>query len=218
MHVPPIVPRTPILLLASVLFALVLSAATRTDRYALILADPPLATLAGSREQLESDAMAQPRARIEAGQTSLKAELERRNVLAMGSTKIILNAIYVIAPESELPALRSLPGVVRVEKMHPLKRHLNRALPLMNVPAAWNTVGDRQSAGLGSKIGILDTGIDQTHPAFTGTGLTVPAGFPKCTFPSDCAYTTNKVIVARSSVRQLSNDFSPGTIDPTLKL
>src|SRR5713226_7306776 len=173
MHVPPTVPRKPILLLAA-LFALELSAATRTDRYALILADPPLAALAGSREQLESVAMAQPRARIETVQASLKAELDRRNVLTIGSTKVVLNAIYVIAPESELPALRSLPGVLRVEKMRALKRHLNRALPLMNVPAAWNTVGGQQSAGLGSRIAILDTGIDQTHPGFKGTGLTAP--------------------------------------------
>ncbi len=56
MHVSPTGPRKPILLLAA-LFALELSAATRTDRYALILADPPLATLAGSREQLESEAI-----------------------------------------------------------------------------------------------------------------------------------------------------------------
>src|SRR5258708_8830592 len=118
MRVPSTVPRKPIFLLAGALIVVGLSAATRTDRYALILADPPLAALAGSREQLESEAMAQPRARIEGIQTSLKAELERRNVLAIGSTKIILNAIYVIAPESELPALRSLPGVVRVEQMH----------------------------------------------------------------------------------------------------
>src|SRR5882757_2717901 len=173
MHVLSTVPRTPIFLITSAFFALGLSAASRTDRYALILADPPLAALAGSREQLESDAMAQPRARIEAVQANLKTELERRNVLTIGSTKVVLNAIYVIAPESELPALRSLPGVVRVEKMRPLKRHLNRALPLMNVPAAWNTVGGQQSAGLGSRIGILDTGIDQTHPAFKGAGLTV---------------------------------------------
>src|SRR5229473_623222 len=215
MHVSPTVPRKPILLLAA-LFALELSAATRTDRYALILADPPLATLAGSREQLESEAMEQPRARIDTIQANLKAELEHRNVLTIGSTKVVLNAIYVIAPDSELPALRSLPGVLRVEKMRALKRHLNRALPLMNVPAAWNTVGGQQSAGLGSRIGILDTGIDQTHPAFKGTGLTAPAGFPKCTFPSDCIYTNNKVIVARSYVRLLSNEFSPSTIDPTL--
>jgi minor extracellular serine protease Vpr len=215
MHVPSAVPRKPILLLGSALFAFGLSAGTRTDRYALILADPPLAAVAASRAQLESEAIAQPRARIENMQTSLKAELDRLNVLTIGSTKVVLNAIYVIAPESELAVLRSLPGVVRVEKMRVLKRHLNRALPLMNVPAAWNTVGGQQSAGLGSKIGILDTGIDQTHPAFKGTGLAVPAGFPKCTFPSDCAFTNNKVIVARSYVRQLSNEFSPGAIDPT---
>jgi minor extracellular serine protease Vpr len=209
------VPRKPILL-ASALIALGLNAASPADRYALILADPPLAALAVSREQLDSEAMAQPRARIERIQTDLKAELGHRNLTVIGSTKIVLNAIYLIAPESELPALRSLPGVVRVEKMHALKRHLNRALPLMNVPAAWNTVGGQQNAGLGSKIGILDTGIDPTHPAFKGTGLPMPAGFPKCTFPADCVYTNNKVIVARSYVRQLSNEYNlpPGTIDP----
>ncbi len=214
MHVPSTVPRTPIFLITSAFFALGLSAATRADRYALILADPPLAAVAGSRAELESPAMAQPRSRIESVQSSLKAELESRHVTTIGSTKVVLNAIYVIASESELPALRSLPGVVRVEKMRVLKRHLNRALSLMNVPAAWNTVGGQQSAGLGSKIGILDTGIDQTHPAFKGTGLPVPAGFPKCTFPADCVYTNNKVIVARSYVRLLSNEFSPTTIDP----
>ena len=83
MHVPPIVPRKPIHLIAASLFAFALSAATRTDRYALILADPPLAELAGSRAELESGAMAQPRARIESMQTNLKAELERRDVLTI---------------------------------------------------------------------------------------------------------------------------------------
>src|SRR2546429_4704339 len=131
MHVPPTVTRKPILLIAGAFFALGLSAAARTDRYALILADPPLAEVAVSRAELESQAMAQPRSRIESTQRSLKAELESRNITMIGSTQVVLNAIYVIASENELPALRSLPGVVRVEKMRVLKLHLNRALPLL---------------------------------------------------------------------------------------
>ena len=44
------------------------------------------------------------------------------------------------------------------------------------------------------KIGIIDEGIDQTHPFFSPAGFTMPSGFPK----GQTAYTTAKVIVARA--------------------
>src|SRR2546425_609100 len=44
------------------------------------------------------------------------------------------------------------------------------------------------------KIGILDEGVDQTHPFFDPSGYVYPPGFPK----GDTAYTTPKVIVARA--------------------
>ena len=195
--------RIRILLLLPFLASFVrLTAATRNDRYALILADAPLASLVSSHTQLASTALTEPRARIDTVQDRLKAELAQRHFLVIGSTKVLLNAIYVIAPQDQLAELRALPGVVRVEKMRPLKMRLNRALDLMNVPAAWNALGGQQSAGRGSKIAILDTGIDQTHPAFQDPGLSVPSGFPKCA-GLDCAYTNSKVIVARSYVPQL---------------
>jgi minor extracellular serine protease Vpr len=67
------------------------------------------------------------------------------------------------------------------------------------------------NAGKGIKIAILDSGIDQTHPAFQDSTLPMPAGFPLCTagHPEDCAYTTNKVIVARSYVRMLAAGSDP---------
>jgi uncharacterized protein (TIGR03437 family) len=93
-------------------------------------------------------------------------------------------------------------------------------------PSAWSIApGGSGNAGAGIKIGIVDTGIDQTHPAFQDSTLTVPAGFPKCnTDPawSCTAFTTNKVIVARSYVRQISAYSAtdpanplPGTTTPT---
>ncbi|MGH9559301.1 MAG: S8 family serine peptidase, partial [Bryobacteraceae bacterium] len=86
-------------------------------------------------------------------------------------------------------------------------RTLNRAVQLVNASAAWNTLGGQGNAGAGMKIAIIDTGIDQTHPAFQDSSLAMPAGFPKCTagHPEDCAYTNNKVIVARSYVRQIAS-------------
>jgi minor extracellular serine protease Vpr len=47
------------------------------------------------------------------------------------------------------------------------------------VPAAWQTLSNgRAGAGAGIKIGILDTGIDTSDPAFQGFATPVPAGFP----------------------------------------
>ena len=81
----------------------------------------------------------------------------------------------------------------------------------MNAPAAWTALGGQGSAGLGMKIGIIDSGIDQTHPAFQDSSLKAPSGFPICTDgrPEDCSYTNGKVIVARSYVRQIAPGSDP---------
>ena len=79
---------------------------------------------------------------------------------------------------------------------------------LLNAPAAWNALGGIQAAGSGIKIAIIDTGIDQTHPAFQDNTLSMPQGFPVCS-GSDCAFTNSKVIVARSYVKQLAVGSSP---------
>jgi subtilisin family serine protease len=44
------------------------------------------------------------------------------------------------------------------------------------------------------KIGIIDDGVDQTHPFFSPSGFAMPAGYPK----GNRAFTTAKVIVARA--------------------
>jgi minor extracellular serine protease Vpr len=69
----------------------------------------------------------------------------------------------------------------------------------------WAALGGHANAGAGMKIGIIDTGIDQTHPFLTDASLTPPAGFPKCdaldsstgTPDQNCFNVSNKVIVAR---------------------
>ncbi len=50
------------------------------------------------------------------------------------------------------------------------------------------------TAGQGVKIGIIDSGVDQSHPFFDPTGYTMPAGFPK----GQKQFTNAKVIVARA--------------------
>ena len=84
--------------------------------------------------------------------------------------------------------------------------HLDRAAGLINAPAAWNALGGIPNAGLGMKIGIIDTGIDQNHPGFNDPSL--PAQ-PHICVSTDCAFTNNKVIVARSYVSILGAGTGP---------
>jgi minor extracellular serine protease Vpr len=181
------------------------------NRYALFLEDPPVSARFKSREEMRTSAAVAYRRQIEAGQQKVLSELASRKITVAGSVSTLLNAVFVIAPPSRLAELRSIPGVIGVRRMRRGKKALNRAVELVNAPTAWNAVGGDLHAGSGMKIAILDTGIDQTHPAFQDSSLAMPAGFPICTtgHPEDCAYTNNKVIVARSYVRMIAAGTDP---------
>ncbi len=77
----------------------------------------------------------------------------------------------------------------------------------------------------GSKIAVLDSGIDVNHPAFRDAALQAPAGYPICRRAADgsagdCAWTNNKIIVARSYVDSLAagdgtpDDSRPDDLSP----
>ena len=113
---------------------------------------------------------------------------------------MLLNAVFVEAEPEQVEDLKQLPGVKAVVRMRMRYPHLDRAAGLINAPAAWAALGGIPNAGLGIKIGIIDTGIDQNHPGFIDPAL--PAQPHVCS-GSDCAFTNNKVIVARSYVSRL---------------
>ena len=103
--------------------------------------------------------------------------------------------------------LQSLPGVIGVMPERIVQPNLNKAVSIANAPAAWAqaSIAGQSNAGKGIKIAILDTGIDQTSPAFSDKGFTAPSGFPLCNVQSDCtSFTNNKVIVARSYVSMIA--------------
>jgi subtilisin family serine protease len=141
------------------------------------------------------------RQRLLAAQNSLRSELARRNFNITGSVETVLNAVFVRTTPDRLTELTALPGVKGVVRMRRMMPKLDRAAVLVNAQGAWNALGGDQKAGLGMKIAIIDSGIDQTHPAFQDNSLAVPSGFPKCGVPADCAFTNHKVIVARSYVQ-----------------
>ena len=180
-----------------------------SNRYAIFLQDEPLAKHFGSRTELDSPAATTYRQRIETAQQAVRSELTNRGIRINGSVNTLLNAIFVVMPSDRVAEVKGIAGVLEVA---PVRRHdlfLNRATTLMNAPQAWAlTSGGQTNAGAGIKIGIIDTGVDQTHPALQDASLQMPAGYPKCS-GTDCAFTSNKVIVARSYIRQLAAGTNP---------
>ena len=174
---------------------------TRSNHYAVFLADEPVAKHFSSREDMQSATGAAWRSRIEAAQSTVRNGLATRNIRVTGSASTLLNAIFVVAPAARVAEIKAIPGVVDVVKLGRSKMLLNQATQILDGPQAWSILGGKSNAGAGIKIGILDTGIDQTHPSLQDSSLQTPAGFPKCNVQSDCTnFTNSKVIVARSYV------------------
>ncbi|MCL5745007.1 MAG: hypothetical protein M1541_13960, partial [Acidobacteria bacterium] len=185
------------------LAALSLAASVRDNpparRWALILEDPGVAaTVAGTSNSLRTAAATPVSARIAAAQRKLRAALAERNFVVTGAVQILMNAVFVEAAPGRVSTLRSLPGVRNVVPLRRLRQKLNTAIDLVNVRGAWSAVGGMQNAGAGVKIGVIDTGIDQNHPAFLDGSLAPPAGFPKCS-GDDCKYTNKAEILAKSA-------------------
>ena len=106
--------------------------------------------------------------------------------------QLVLNGLAVVAPASAANAIAAIPGVREVQASIRYHRTLFRTPQVIGAPQVWGPT--LATAGDGIKIGILDDGVDQTHPFFTGSAFAPPASFPK----GNSAYTTAKVIVARS--------------------
>jgi uncharacterized protein (TIGR03437 family) len=187
---------------------------SRLAEYALVLEDEPVARVVKSRAALRGpDGEAHAR-RIRAAQGGVLAALRDRGVAVTGATQTLVNAVLVTTTREMAAELQKLPGVKYVVRAPRVRPSLDRAEEAANVGAAWTAVGGSAQAGAGMKIGIIDSGIDLTHPGFQDASLSAPAGFPK----GNTAYTNGKVIVARSYI---AKDLAPGftshdrnTIDP----
>src|SRR4029077_16505289 len=101
--------------------------------------------------------------------------------------RIVLDGFAVTVPAGDTAALSHLPGVR--EGFH------SGTYPEAAGPAV-DQIGARQlwgcgptSGGDGMQIGIIDVGVDQTHPFFNPAGFVMPPGYPK----GQLAYTTSKV-------------------------
>ena len=106
--------------------------------------------------------------------------------------RVVLNGLAVTVPASAVGRLARVPGIERVYPSARYSASVGASVLAIKAPALWGA--ELVSAGNGVKIGIIDTGIDQTHPYFDPRGYQPPPGYPR----GQLAYTNGKVIVARS--------------------
>jgi subtilisin family serine protease len=136
-----------------------------------------------------------------AGLASSQASVSRRiETTIAGATvrrsyRIVANGLAVTLPSDEVSLLGELPGVAHVYPSYRY-RALQTSVPAnvaaIGAPALWGS--DLSNTGQGIKIGIIDDGVDQTHPFFNPSGYSYPSGYPK----GNSAYTTAKIIAARA--------------------
>jgi subtilisin family serine protease len=105
---------------------------------------------------------------------------------------ITMNGLAVVVPRHSVGTLEHLAGIAKVWPSATYHSSLDRTPQLIGAPSLWGPTF--ATAGQGLKIGIIDEGVDQTHPFLSPTGFTMPAGYPK----GNVAFTTAKVIVARA--------------------
>ncbi|MGO9507034.1 MAG: S8 family serine peptidase, partial [Mycobacterium sp.] len=136
-----------------------------------------------------------------------------------------INAVVVEGQPGREAALRALPGVKRVARARVYHPQFDASIALHQIDSAWAAIPGAtynpsnpagwNVAGHGVKIGMIDTGIDFTHPAFQAPSMTAPAGFPHYNTGGVEGYVANnealvagngKVIVARSYGGQLAQD------------
>ena len=183
-------------------------------RYIVELSTEPVAehmARSGDTAGMQSLRAGQQRTRVINEQGRLRSWIESGNTRVLGSVNTVANAIFVEASEAEAQRLATLPGVKRVLPSRQVKLLLDRAALVHKVDAVWNEIGET-NGGAGIKVAIIDTGIQNTHPAFQSTSLAVPDGYPKTGTNLDTSFTNNKIIVARSYVDLLQArdpDLSP---------
>ena len=105
--------------------------------------------------------------------------------------QVVLDGMTVNIPVRQLPKLVSLGFVTKVYPSLQYKQETNESPSIIHANALAQRTG---ALGDGVKIGVVDTGIDPSHPFLNPSGMSYPAGFPK----GGRRWTTPKVIVARA--------------------
>ncbi|WP_123392675.1 S8 family serine peptidase [Nocardioides aurantiacus] len=161
-----------------------------------VATDPSTAPAAGKGLALGTTKARNVRARLAAQRNDLRAWLRGNAPAAtvVGEYDIALNGVAVRLNGTPLATLAGAPGVAQAGYAATYAPSVTDPdLERIDAEAAWAIAepGAPTRAGEGVRIGIVDTGIDATHPCFRATG------YPAQKQLGDTRFTNDKVVVAR---------------------
>ena len=157
------------------------AAATQSDYAIVVLKDPPAASYAGGigtlkRTQPERGQKLNPRSEeVRAYVSYLRgAQSEYRGWLGskakqaevVRSYELAANALAIKLNGTKPETLSQGPGVKYVTGSWLYQRAMNVSVGLIKANALWPAAGGQANAGRGIKVGIIDSGIDDSHEFF----------------------------------------------------
>lgn len=150
----------------------------------------------GKKVDLQSQAAKKYGSRLEAQRTNYIKWLARQfpQVEVVTEYDVTFNGIGLKLNGASLKDVSRGPGAVKSGYSATYQKAMSESTALIGAEAIWESVGGEANAGEGMKVGIIDSGIDQTHEFLEpNEGMTYPEEFPK----GDTSLTTPKVIVAK---------------------
>lgn len=150
----------------------------------------------GKKVDLQSQAAKKYGSRLDAQRTNYIKWLARQfpQVEVVTEYDVTFNGIGLKLNGASLKGVSRGPGAVKSGYSATYQKAMSESTALIGAEALWESVGGQANAGEGMKVGIIDSGIDQTHEFLEpNEGMTYPEEFPK----GDTSLTTPKVIVAK---------------------
>ncbi len=173
--------------------------------------DPVAVQQERAGRKLERGEKDQIKSQLRSSQRELHSMIESAGGRILGNYQSAYNGIKVRVPVDKLTQLASMPGVLAVRPVWPIKQDNVHGIPAIGAPTVWQNLGLH---GEGIKVAIIDTGIDYTHANFGGPGTTAAyqAAFATDTAPADPALFGPAAPRVKGGIDLVGDDYNA---DPT---
>ncbi len=114
----------------------------------------------------------------------------------------LTNGFSTTIDKNKVEQLRKLPGVKAVYPDTMKHATMDLSLDIVNAFEVWESLGGDTEAGKGIKVAVIDSGLRNENPMFSGEGFTAPDDVPTDDYcaTTDPDFCNGKVIAARAAV------------------